>query len=192
MTADVMQFADVVEGRPYKAFSEGELGFLPLSRGLWAVVDVEDFERCAAFKWSATSARARGHSAYAVRTDGNSRIGQRGVKLHRFVVGAVSGELVDHRNGDGLDNRRANLRKCTAAENNCNRVRARGASKFHGVIWDQSRRQWQARVSFKGRTFNGGRFSDEIAAARARDALAKDLQGPFARLNFPLNNGDCQ
>lgn len=98
---------------------------VPLSKGLCAVVDAEDFERVRALKWSASVSN---RCIYAVkrfarrRADGGR--GSYGVSMHRFILDAPEGLVVDHINGDGLDNRRGNLRVCTVTENNRNRRRS--------------------------------------------------------------------
>jgi hypothetical protein len=91
--------------------------------------------------------------------------------------------VVDHINGNGLDNRRCNLRICTPAQNGLNsRPRVDGKSRFKGVFPHGDR--WRAKVG--GRHL--GLFDDEVEAAKARDRLARKLHGKFARLNFPPQN----
>lgn len=103
--------------------------------------------------------------------------------LHRVVMGLSRGDglAVDHINGDKLDNRRANLRLCTQAENCQNKtVAGWGTSKYRGVSWDKERRRWMARGKLNGRQFHLGRFhSEEEAAAVAAAFRAEHL--PFSQ-----------
>lgn len=107
--------------------------------------------------------------------------------LARLLMGCPDGMVVDHINGDKFDNRRANLRICTQAENCRNKASHRGtASLFKGVYWISRERVWGASIRAAGqRHFLGNHATDE-AAARAYDAKARELHGEFARLNFPL------
>ncbi|MGD0572653.1 MAG: AP2/ERF family transcription factor [Sedimentisphaerales bacterium] len=99
------------------------------------------------------------------------------------------GLLVDHFNRNGLDNRRANLRLATRAQNSCNTKKQKGcSSKFKGVCFHKNRKgpnPWDAYIDVNNRRINLGCFPTEISAARAYDSAAKKYHGEFARLNFP-------
>lgn len=107
----------------------------------------------------------------------------RHVYLHRLIIAAAVGQLVDHINGDGLDNRKANLRLCNRAENarNChlaknNRSGFKGVSKVRGP-------RWMAQIKFNGKHIHLGQFEDPRIAAHAYNRAAVELHGEFARLN---------
>jgi hypothetical protein len=155
---------------------------IPLTRGRFAKVDPEDYPWLAQFRWHCkTSATA----AYAVRTVTEAGRTRR-IYMHRQIMNTPDHLVCDHVNHDGLDDRRANLRNCTTAQNNANRrPRARTTSRFIGVSWDRARRKWAAHIKKGGKQKNLGLFDDEIAAARARDTAARKLHGPYAKLNFP-------
>ncbi len=104
--------------------------------------------------------------------------------MHRFITGASPDLLVDHRDGDGLNNQRDNLRTCTHQENQRNHP-ARGGkySKFKGV--SAARGRFFARIGCNGKSKHLGSFLDDVSAAKCYDEAAKELFGEFARLNFP-------
>jgi hypothetical protein len=151
---------------------------IPLSRGLVTIVDEADYERVViAGNWYAQPHRLTAYAARNVPV-GNDR---KTLMLHRFITGWP---LVDHRNGDGLDNRRENLRPATNAQNGANqRASSRNTSGYKGVI--RHRHRWAAQIVPGGRRFWLGTFDTPEAAARAYDAAALDHFGDFARLNFP-------
>lgn len=95
--------------------------------------------------------------------------------------------VVDHVNGNGLDNRRCNLRVCTPQQNAFNSKPVRGSrSKFKGVKYNTAcKNKWTARIRINGKQVDIGRFETEEEAARAYDKVAKEVQGDFAWLNFP-------
>lgn len=105
--------------------------------------------------------------------------------LHRFLLGVDERfTFVDHINGNGLDNRRENLRTCTPKENSVNSQNRSGSSIYRGVGWSKQSDKWLARISNDGRLIHIGLFDEEEDAARAYDAAAQRLHGSFARLNF--------
>jgi hypothetical protein len=94
--------------------------------------------------------------------------------------------LVDHRNGNSLDNRRDNLRLATNSQNQYNkRKKPNTSSRFLGVAFHKKNRKWTAYLQASGKRIYLGSFNSEIEAARVRDAAAKKHRGEFARLNFP-------
>ena len=106
--------------------------------------------------------------------------------MHRLILNAPKGLVVDHINGNGLDNRKANLRLCTPAQNACNvRPRPGETSKYKGVAFIKRERRWQVRISFRNKRKWIGYFDTEIDAARAYDQAARRLHKEFASLNFP-------
>jgi hypothetical protein len=150
--------------------------FIPLTRGMWAIVDVRDFEWLSQYQWCASP--SGGGKMYARR---NTKTGT--ILMHREIMKTPRGMHVDHKNRDGLDNRHDNLRNCTPAQNQYNK-RPRGKrSRFKGVYPHGDK--WQAMIKHQGELFNLGLFDDDVEAAKARDRKAWELEGEFAYLNFP-------
>jgi len=104
-----------------------------------------------------------------------------GEYLHRLIC---EGEEIDHINGDGLDNRRANLRAVPHRLNMANQQSHGGSSRFKGVCWDRARGRWTVGIKVDGIRRNLGRYDDEEEAAKVYDAEAILVWGPHARLNF--------
>jgi hypothetical protein len=106
--------------------------------------------------------------------------------MHRLLMGSPTAMLVDHRDRNGLNNTRANLRLATHSENHCNsRSRLKNPTGYKGVSWDASKGMWRAQIRSGGVQYHIGRFEDPEEAARAYDRQARVLHGDFARLNFP-------
>lgn len=151
-----------------------------LTQGKQATVDDSDYAFLSQWKWSAT----KRHSGiwYAVRyEDGNA------ILMHRILLGHPC--ETDHKNGNGLDNRRQNLRACTRTQNQQNRrgwILSGNSSQFKGV-WLDSRKgrqpKWTAQIVISGQKIRQ-RFADEYEAARWYDRQASLYFGEFARLNF--------
>lgn len=152
---------------------------VPLSRGHIALVDDADAERVLAHKWSARPVGKTVYAQRSVRRDDGRWTTQ---LLHKFLTGYA---ITDHRNGDGLDNRRANLRDATHAQNLSNRRTPIGASGLKGVTWHKSRSKWRAQITSHGTNHHLGYFSTREDAARAYDMAAREMHGEFASPNFP-------
>lgn len=102
--------------------------------------------------------------------------------MHRFLLSPPSEYLVDHKDGNSLNNTRANLRLVTPAQNTFNKQPVNG---LKGITFHKQSGKWQAATHLKYRDIYIGLFDDPITAARAYDVKAKELFGEFARLNFP-------
>ena len=162
---------------------------IPLGKcGKNAIVDDED-AHLAKFVW--WGAKSRDGVWYARRDERRAPLKPLRFHLHREVLGVTDPLVfVDHRNGDGLDCRRANLRPATRAENSRNQTkRAAATSKFKGVSWVKRTKAWFVSIGWRenGRQISKyvGYYKDEVEAARAYDEAARREFGEFARLNFP-------
>jgi hypothetical protein len=128
---------------------------IPLSKGMVALVDDDDYERVSQFNWYCNGV------GYAYRTAG-PRKNRKGIYLHRFIMGEPNG-IIDHINHDKLDCRKANLRVTDKSGNGHNRVR-----RPLGIYWDKRKKLWMARIKVRGIVYELGRFEDRDAALRAR------------------------
>jgi hypothetical protein len=181
------QLREVPHGGPCRNFRakrvpppeppNGKIRYVPLTRGMHAIVDAWNYDWLNQHKWCVQVARY-GNTHYATRRDKGRKI-----LMHREIMKPPQGMVVDHINRNGLDNRESNLRNCTRLENLQNRYWAAGQSKFRGVC--PQGEKWMAFVGYNGRTIYLGLFDDEIEAAKARDRKAYELAGEFAYLNFP-------
>src|SRR3990167_473031 len=139
---------------------------LKLSKGKVAIIDDEDFEKVSQWRWCAFW---NGWKWYVKRTYKKNSV----IYLHRFITDAPKGVEVDHKNGDGLDNRKENLRVCTRTENSRNRAQQKNnTSGYKGVSWNKERRKWDAKIKVGKKHVFIGRFKTKEEAARAYDQVA--------------------
>jgi hypothetical protein len=151
-----------------------------LSDGSHALVDLCDYEFLMQWKWTGVK------NGYARRGEWNGGKGKYFL-MHRVIMNAKSGQVIDHINGNRCDNRRCNLRFASNAQNQFNRRKSTGAaSRYKGVVYCQDRRKkkWRASIKAGDRTLYLGHFSTEIEAAQAYDNAAKEVAEQFARLNL--------
>lgn len=149
---------------------------VPLTKGDVALIDEQDVDLVSQYNWYSQTGN---NTKYAANKSKASSI-----LLHRLILGDC--DTADHINGDGLDNRRTNLRSCSTAENNKNtRKRTSCRSKYKGVVFDDSAiNKWKARIYNDGRQIVLGRFSTEEEAAFAYNEAATLHHGKFANLNL--------
>ena len=156
---------------------------IPLTKGKVALVDDEDYEYLNQFKWCVTTSP---NTQYAVC--GNvilfNNKWEKGVRMHRLLLQARPRQIVDHKNHDGLDNQRHNIRICTHQQNTWNsRPHTNGYSKYKGVLKQGNR--WSAHITINGYSACLGTFGTEEEAARRYDKSARLYHKDFACLNFP-------
>lgn len=146
---------------------------ITLSKGEYALVDLQDYELLSSVKWSCVV--PNGTHKYAVRMDGSKY-----VYMHRVIMDAEVGTLVDHINGNTLDNRRENLRFATKSQNSINSSKIRGISRYKGVWFRERNKPWVAEIHKDGVKYHLGSFKTEVAAAIAYNKKAVELFGDFA------------
>lgn len=157
-----------------------------MSNGKDTLVDDEDFVLFSGVKWSFAD-------GYAVRTvyegGGRSHPIYTHHRLHRLILNARKGELVDHINGNKLDNRRCNLRLCSVRQNCQNRFAVVSKTGFKGVtkaLWGKHIR-WRARIRVDGSLIHLGYFQSPESAAKAYNDAANVYFGIFANINSPAS-----
>lgn len=155
---------------------------IPLTQGRSARIDDEDLIHLSKWNWHAHQENGQWYAKRWTRKSEGSP--PRYISMHSFLLGCVA----DHRNGDGLDNQRQNLRPATKRQNarGFRRKRKGCSSQFRGVSWCQNAEQWRARIVLDGIETHIGLFAFEIDAARAYDEEAHQHFGEFAQANFPV------
>jgi len=154
--------------------------YIPLTLGRFAIVDAEDYEELAQWKWFFSPRAKTGYAgSYQSRC-------KKKVWMHRQIMKAPKGLYVDHIDGNGLNNRKSNLRLCTPAQNSQNAgPRANCYSRYKGVTWHKTNKKWEPKIMANGKKYNLGSFKNETDAAVAYDRRAEILHAEFAYLNFP-------
>lgn len=152
---------------------------IPLTQGLVALVDDEDFAFLNQYNWSASGRKGK---EYAQAWTGPIT---RYVLMHRFLIGDKPGMEIDHIDRNPRNNCRSNLRHVTHVQNSWNRDAHIGTSGYRGVTWKAREKRWIAQIRCHRRLVYLGFFHSEIEAAKAYDRAALQLRGEFALLNFP-------
>jgi hypothetical protein len=159
---------------------EGDAAYVALTKGYKAVIDAEDAHLVDGWNWTAL---VRRNTVYAYRKDCSGQK-LRAAYMHRVIMGEPEGLQVDHRDGDGLNNCRSNLREATHAENMRNRRLGRdNTTGFKGVAWHKASGKYQAKIRLNGeRKWLGLHDTPEAAHAAYRKASTR-LHGEFGRIS---------
>lgn len=152
------------------------------------LVDDEDYDRVMQYKWYAHNASI-GCMWYAIRIIRikNEYWNKKYIAMHRFILNLDDSEKrqVDHKDRNGLNNQKHNLRLATNNQNQANRPKPYGESKYKGVTKERSTGKWVARIRINGKKTHLGTFLTEEDAGKAYDIAAKQIFSEFAYLNFP-------
>jgi len=158
---------------------------IQLTQGCFAIVDDEDFDDLNRYKWHLI-AHTNEHPnwpSYAGRSDRMRP--RKTIYMHREILKAHAGQEIDHKDRNGLNNQKHNLRFARSSENRINSESRPHSSTFKGVYWDAYRKCWRAHIQMNRKQKHLGCFRSEIDAAREYDNAAMFLFGEFAFLNFP-------
>ena len=155
---------------------------IPLSSGDTTIIDAEDAPLVAPYQWRIHYNRTIPYVTTSPRVNGK-RIW---LQMHRMVMGAKQGQIVDHIDRDTFNNRKSNLRIVTPQQNALNKgLYASNTSGFKGVTRASSGGKWRASIRKDYRKYHLGHFVEKEDAARAYDAAAREMYGEYASLNFP-------
>ncbi len=154
---------------------------LSLPSGHTALIDSDSWPLVKGYAWHVS---VDTHTNYAI-ADATTKDGKlTAVGMHRLIVSALPEQFVDHRNRNGLDNRRENLRTCTRSQNGGNRrINANNTSGYKGVWWNARRNKWQVALGLDGARMHLVYFTDPWDAAQAYNTAALIHFGEFALLN---------
>lgn len=157
---------------------EGDEAFIPLSNGLEAVIDAEDVALLSKHQWQA---HKNGNTHYARRTEGRGAH-KKTIIMHRVILKPKAGMQVDHINGNGLDNRKANLRPATRSQNMHNRrINKNNTSGYKGVSFDKASGGWMVVIRAHGVQTTVGRYACPKEAHAAYCEASNRLHGEFFR-----------
>lgn len=148
---------------------------MTLKNGETVYVSPEDAPRLSMTQWRVQQAGKRSYAA--VKSEGKVRL------MHRVIMKAPQGMLVDHRDQDTFNNTRQNLRICTQSQNQANRGKNATHNKYKGVHWHKAAGKWNAEIKHNYKTHRLGLFTNEHDAAIAYNKKALELFGEFALLN---------
>lgn len=162
---------------------------LVLTKGKIALVDDEDFYWLSQWNWFAVEISGNWYARRSKKKGTLRNCESFEIYLHRVVTKCIDKSLVvDHRDHDGLNNQKFNLRMTTKADNNMSTSSHKGSlSKYLGVSFTNESyrsKRWQAQLTHKGQRVLSKRFRTEQEAAEAYDECAKVTFGEFANLNF--------
>lgn len=158
---------------------------IPLSKGYVAIVDDDCPDAILEKKWHVLVKRSG--KVYAIRNQATPDGGRCTEYLHRAIMSPAVGFVVDHIDGDGLNNQRSNLRVCSNTENVRNsKMHRRNTSGFKGVSWNKDRGGWDARIMVAGKQVSLGCFTHKSEAAEAYDHACVRMHGQYAKTNAAL------
>lgn len=161
---------------------ESESCQIQLTRGYFSIVDAADYDWLTQWKWHAND--SKGRLVYAERNGGVTDR-ERKIIMHRVITNAPKGMEVDHRDGDGLNNRRSNLRLCTHSENMKNKSKVcNTSSQYKGVYWSRHANKWKATITLNKTAIHLGYYDKEHDACLAYNLAAVQYFGPFAKINL--------
>ena len=156
---------------------------IELAKGMVALIDEEDWELVRGYRWRAFKGPTN-NTWYALTSVRRDDGGQRGVYMHRLILGLTDPRIKsDHRDGNGLNNQRWNLRACANSENLRNRgAQANNKCGFKGVSWRKDCGKWRADIMADGKRKHLGHFKTPEEAHQAYCAAAIELHGEFANV----------
>jgi hypothetical protein len=171
---------------PNSTIHKNGYAFIKLTYGKWAIMDEIDYPLVKDFRWFTKHS----HGNYYALANPPRRLGiGKIIRMHRLIMGLSSNLQIDHRNRQGLDNRRSNLRLATHAQNQRNGKRPKtNTSGYKGVNWHKLSQKWRACISINNKQKHLGLFNSLSEAIIAYDKAAKKHHGQFANINGGIRN----
>lgn len=158
---------------------EGEIAYVPLTKGYEAVIDAADVPLVEGYNWHAD---VRSHTVYAMRTDYSGEK-KKNFYMHRIIMGEPEGLEVDHEDCNGLNNRRKNMRAATRMQNKHNeRIKSNNQSGFKGVGFHKRQGRWRARIMINGQRKWLGYYDTPEKAHASYVKASEALHGEFGRV----------
>lgn len=162
---------------------------IQLTQGKVALVDDEDYDYLSQWKWYAHKTSPKAHTFYAVRTKRKDEdINHGRVYMHREILRCKLEQPCDHKDNNGLNNQKHNLRACSVSQNRANQQKgARNSSQYKGVCYFKNRgygNAWIAYIQANKKRYNLGYYKNETEAAIAYNNKAIEIHGEFAKLNI--------
>ena len=157
---------------------------ITLTQGQTVLVDDEDYESLSQYKWGQLKSYGVTYARRGARINGKRAT----ILMHRVIMNASEGQEVDHKDGNGLNNQKSNLRLATVGENRNNRgIKSNNTTGYKGVR-PSSNGGWKAKITCEGKTYHLGTHDTPEDAARAYNEAAIEHHGEFANLNdVPVN-----
>lgn len=142
-----------------------------------AIIDLDDVEKIKKHKWYLND------NGYVL-----THIDKKNVRLHRFIKNCFDNNIIiDHKNGNKLDNRKDNLRECTSQQNSMNhKTSCNNTSGFDGVCWDKEKNKWKASIKVNYKGIHLGYFNDKEEAIKVRKEAEIKYFGEYRRDNSRL------
>ena len=149
-----------------------------LTQGKLAIIDAEDYPKIMKHRWHAQKHRNTFYATTNIQMNGGS------LRMHQILIPYDTSYMVDHANGNGLDNRKSNLRQATAAQNGWNRGKQiNNTSGFKGVCLHKASKKWAAEITLNGKQTHLGLFETPQEASNAYTQASKELHGAFGRIS---------
>lgn len=152
---------------------------IPLTRGLFTLVNDSDYGYLNQFKWYASLIGKKYYARRFIKVKGKRNM----ISMHRVIMNTPKGMQVDHVDNNGLNNQRVNLRNCTQLQNRFNCLVRGNKTGYKGVSKAEGANRWKAFITAYGKRHYLGCFKTSIDAAKAYNLAAKKYHGSFARLN---------